>query len=149
MISASDWCPASAQPAMMGAIPMMWMRAVWGSRERCRGAWWLPLSMTSSQISSWALIGSGSWPVLAAKYRSASGGAVVVQQAGGGEDLEGGGDVAAIAGQLQHVGGVDLRARRVLEDVQEPQRAARRRCACRLLHPCRAACSAHDLACNS
>ena len=28
VISASERCPASAQPAMMGAIPMMWMRAV-------------------------------------------------------------------------------------------------------------------------
>ena len=55
---------------MIGAIPMMWMRAVWGSRERCLGAWPLPLSITSSHTSSWALIGSGRRAVLAAKYRS-------------------------------------------------------------------------------
>ena len=51
------------------------------------------------------------------------GGAVVVEQAGSGEDLKGGGDIAAIPGQLEDVSGVDLCPRCVLEDLQEPQGA--------------------------
>jgi len=46
---------------------------------------------------------------------------VVDEHVGGGEDIEGGGDVAVVAGQFGHFGGADLRPRGVLEDLQEPQ----------------------------
>ena len=51
VISARERWPASAQAVKIGVIPMMWMRAVWGSRERWRGARPLPLSMTSSRFT--------------------------------------------------------------------------------------------------
>jgi hypothetical protein len=67
VISARERWPASAHACRIGAIPMMWMRVVSGSRARRRGGVRLPSFMIASQVASWAFMGSGSPSVLPAK----------------------------------------------------------------------------------
>ena len=90
VISARDWWPWSAQACRIGAIPMMWMRAVWGSRERCA----VRCAAVEHDVEPDLQLGShrfGQAGGLGGEVSLDVGDPVVDEHAGRGEDIEGGG----------------------------------------------------------